>query len=201
MSRAAHVSIFSKDHISDRFIGKASLPVCAWYLAAHTQIRPSCRSHFVVVVGRSGRSRVFADGAAGLHSRQQQRQWYGHRRSCTHLGIAIRLVVDNRAWPAIAKFVCQRTHLNFSRSAHRGPVRSLLAQRRRRTPPRSLTRLIRDLCRRVLPSPRLHTVSASPCVRAVSAVRPEAGQLERVRARAGPGGCGCPQASVVSLKP
>lgn len=49
----------------------------------------------------------------------------GHRRSCTHLGIAIRLVVDNRAWPAISKFVCQRTHLNFSHEVHRcWPVRT-----------------------------------------------------------------------------
>ena len=51
---------------------------------------------------------------------------HGHGRSCfTHLGIAIRLVVDNRAWPAISKFVCQRTHLNFSHEVHRcWPVRT-----------------------------------------------------------------------------
>ncbi|CAG8720145.1 4765_t:CDS:2, partial [Scutellospora calospora] len=43
--------------------------------------------------------------AAGSSRRQQQSQQHVQDSDWTHLGIAIRLVVDIRAWPAIAKFV------------------------------------------------------------------------------------------------
>ena len=53
--------------------------------------------------GRRGGLLIFR--AAGSSRRQQQSQRHRQDSDWTHLGIAIRLVVDIRAWPAIAKFV------------------------------------------------------------------------------------------------
>lgn len=69
------IPVFPSDRTSGRFVGTTSPSTCAQHLATHTQIRPSCRSHFVVVAGGSGRGRIFADRAAGSGRRQQQHQW------------------------------------------------------------------------------------------------------------------------------
>jgi hypothetical protein len=87
--------------------------------------------------------------------------------------------VDNRAWPAIAKFVCQRAHLNFSRSA-RGARARLSWQR-----PTAAT--ISDTLHAIYAPASENQLDFTFRNRACGAGVLEAGQLERVRARAGPG--------------
>lgn len=64
---------------------------------------------------------------------------YDHRRSCTHLGIAIGLVVDNSACQQFKTSASEPTYLNFSRSAPPLARANILARdTRQRDSPRDI---------------------------------------------------------------